>query len=152
MMLSGWLPRLLFYIWWTESNISIFHLSSVPLCNVSRKILQLLLRYSWIYFYHCIWAEGMKFNGKMYIGTKKKTTIILSLSYHYKDFIMYSYCFLQLTSCRAQLMKWDMEHNVPTRCWTGNSKWIMNPSPLAKAVKILNSKETNAFSHFLFQI
>lgn len=152
MMLSGWLPRLLFYIWWTESNISIFHLSSVPLCNVSRKILQLLLGYSWISFYHCIWAERMKFNGKMYIGTKKKTTIILSLSYHYKDFIMYSYCFSQLTSCRAQLMKWDMEHNVPTRCWTGNSKWIMNPSPLAKAVKTLNSKETNAFSHFPFQI
>lgn len=151
MVLSGWLPRLLFYIWRTESNITIFHLSNVPLCNVSRKILQLLLRYSWISFYHCIWAKGMKCNGKMYIGTKKKTTIILSLSYHYKDFIMYSYCFSQLTSYRAQLMKWDMEHNAPTRCWTGNSKWIRNPAPLAKAVKTLNSKETNVFSHFPFQ-
>ncbi len=39
-------------------------------------------------------------------------------------------------------MERDVEHNAPTRCWTGNIKWIMNPAPLAKAVKTLNSRET----------
>lgn len=56
-----------------------------------------------------------------------------------------SYCFSQLTSYRSQLMKRDTEHIASNRRWTGNRKWIMNPGPLAKAVKTLNSERTNVF-------
>lgn len=60
----------------------------------------------------------------------------------------FSDCFSQLTSYRFQLMKRDREHIASNRFRTGNRKWIMNPGPLAKAVRPLNSKRTNVLQLF----